>query len=90
MGLISDADPHDNPGATVQENCMSLSAGKLTGRAGCREVWLDNATARGGGTVADITTLPDIIALTIFRRPEADYCVFLDSEGTVHYGRNPT
>ena len=89
-GLFTDVDPHDNPGAQTQENCKSLSPGKLVGRKGCREIWLENATARGGGAVSDITTLPDIIAVTTWRRPDGDYVVFMDENGAVMAGRNPT
>lgn len=89
-GLFSDVDPHDNPGAEIQSNCMSISPGKLVGRAGVREAHFDNTTARGGGNVSDITSLPDIIHLTSFRRPDSDLVVYLDSTGVVRVGRAPS
>jgi len=87
-GLITDVDPHDNPGARIQDNCQSLSLGKLTGRKGVREVWLEDAVARGA-PATDVTTLPNVLALSTLRTAHGDYLVYLNSDGELHSGRRP-
>ena len=88
-GLMTDADPHDIPGSRVQDNCQSMSPGSLTARGGIREAYFVNSAARGAA-VSDITTLPNILAVGLLRRPEGDYCVFLDSSGNLMAGRGAT
>lgn len=90
-GLLTDPDPHDLPpgGAQVQTNWASLRPGRLDGRAGMREVWGENFSARGTAA-SDITTLADVVACYGFVRGEANYIVSMDTDGTVKAIRNPT
>lgn len=93
-GLFTDSDPHDSPGAQVQENCHDQSLGTLAGRKGMREVFFGNATARVSMTpyidldsLPALTDIPDLIACASFLRPEGEVVVFMDTAGTVRQGR---
>jgi len=87
-GLTTDVSPHA-AGARVSENCRALRVGIMQARGGVREVYCENMTARGA-VVTDITTLPNVIAISTLRRAEGDYLVFLDSNGALMAGRRPT
>lgn len=90
-GLITDADPHDLPpgAAVVQDNAECIRPGYLDVRGGSREVWFENVTEREGGNVDDITTLPDLLAITAFNRPEGLLLFAMDDDGLVTAGRCP-
>jgi len=92
-GLATDDSPHLG-GARVSDNCRPLQSGVLSGRGGTRELWFDNATAReaaeAASAAADITTLPDILAVACLKTPIGDYLLYLNDLGELHAGRRPT
>ncbi|HUU84195.1 MAG TPA: hypothetical protein VM243_11895 [Phycisphaerae bacterium] len=90
-GLFSNADPTDLPpeAAVEQDNAELVIPGQLDVRKGMREVWFENVTARGGGEVADITTLKDLLTIAAFNRPEGLLLLALDEDGNVTAGRCP-
>jgi len=89
-GLLTDGDPHNLPegAAVVQDNAACRRAGILDVRGGSREVWFENLTARGAPP-ADITSLPDLLHIASFNRPEGLLLLTFDDEGNVAAGRCP-
>lgn len=87
-GLATDPSPHI-VGARVSENCRALRPGILSGRGAARECWLESAVEREV-VATDLTTLPDVLAVSTLRRPEGDVLIYLNSDGELHAGRRPT
>lgn len=89
-GLFTGGDPHDLPegAAVAQDNAECRRPGMLDVRGGSREVWFENLAARGQAP-ADITGLPDLLAIASFNRPEGLLLLTLDDEGNVRAGRCP-
>lgn len=82
-GQVSSIDPHDLPkGAMVSQINMTCEiAGQLACRKGTRPISFDNGIT---------STSAEVIGVTYFRRPEADWIIYQDTDGNIKAGRTPS
>lgn len=82
-GLNTNADPHDLGirFARSQRNMTSMVPGELRVRKGHASVTFQNGIASSSGNVTSMCR---------FDLPHARYVVFMDSQGAIRAGRNPS
>ena len=82
-GLYTNADPHDlHPGASAEQTNIEIrSPGVLQVRKGIRPVTFANAIS---------STTDEVIAMTAYHRPEAEWVLYELSSGLLKAGRGAT